>query len=392
MQPHSRKAQLVVLTLAHFFVDMSGGFLMPLIPVLRKHVGTELWVMTVLTGVCGVLVNGIQPLVGMITPLLRRPMFLLAGPVLAMAMALIGTTHSFWLVFLFAVVGKIGIGAFHPDALMAAHAISGSKEHLVIPVFLSGGYFGWSFGALISTQWQHCFGFRGFWLLGAPGLLFVAAFVLTGLHKEEIKQRGHAVNGDPGARGTNFALLFSLASVMITAIVVLFTFLNVELDVRFGKDGVTWGGRALAVLGLSSVFGSYFWGYMSKRVSPMLLVAVGQFMAAGVYPVLIGAGSPERLVVLSLPAGLCMGMAFFPVIVTVARRSRGLTPALRAGLIIGGTWGVASVAAMVCGYLTRHGVAVRSILRAMEWPILASAVMALLIYLAERRRKAVSQS
>ena len=334
----------MVLTLGHLVVDMYGGFLLPLIPVLRDRLDVKLSSLTVVTGLCGIAVNGIQPLAGMLSPRLSRPALLIAAPVLAAMLALIGVPGDLLALGALAVVGHLGIGIFHPDGLMAAHAISGSREHLGVPIFLSGGFLGWSLGTLLATQWVDRYSFDGFWILALPGLLVLVLFVMTGLCRRGV---AHAVGE---------------------------------------TCGIKWGGYCLSVLGISGVLDSLVWGYLSARVSPFALIAIGQLACAPLYVLLVWAPSGPALVALSVPAGLCTGGAFFPILAMVARRSRGFTPGVRAGLIVGGSWGCGSLVASACGYLTDLDVTAGEILMFPVPMILASSALALVLYLRERQR------
>ena len=254
----------MVLTLGHLVVDMYGGFLLPLIPVLRDRLDVKLSSLTVVTGLCGIAVNGIQPLAGMLSPRLSRPALLIAAPVLAAMLALIGVPGDLLALGALAVVGHLGIGIFHPDGLMAAHAISGSREHLGVPIFLSGGFLGWSLGTLLATQWVDRYSFDGFWILALPGLLVLVLFVMTGLCRRGV---AHAVGETGGSAGDGpaFGMLLVLGIVMVSAIMVLYTFLTVDLEARMGPCGIKWGGYCLSVLGISGVLGSLVWGYLSAR-------------------------------------------------------------------------------------------------------------------------------
>lgn len=376
----------MVLTLGHLVVDIYGGFLVPLIPVLRDRLDVKLSSLTALAGLCGIAVNGIQPLAGMLSPRFSRPVLLIAAPVLAAMLALIGVPGELLVLGALAVVGHLGIGIFHPDGMMAAHAISGSREHLGVPIFLSGGFLGWSLGILLATQWVHRFSFDGFWILALPGLLMPLLFVMTGLCRKGV---AHAVGETGGSAGDGpaFGMLLLLGIVMVSVVMVLYTFLNVDLEARLGQgEGIKWGGYCLSLLGISGVLGSLVWGYLSGRVSPFALMAIGQLACAPLYVLLVRAPSGPALVATSIPVGFFMGGAFFPILATVARRSRGFTPSVRAGLIVGGSWGCGSLVAMACGYLTDWGVTAGEILMFPVPLILASSALAFVMYLRERKR------
>ena len=127
-------------------------------------------------------------------------------------------------------------------------------------------------------------------------------------------------------------------------------------------------------------------------MSRFALIAIGQAACGPLYLLAVTAGSGPALVALSIPTGLFAGGAFFPLIATAARRSPQLTPNLRAGLIVGGVWGGGSIVAITCGQLTRFGITARQILLAMAGTIAASAALALMLYIREKRRRRSTQS
>lgn len=384
----SRTAKLTVLTFAHILVDMYGGFLLPLLPAIEKRLGVEAWVLATFAGFCGIVVNGVQPLAGMVSPRLRRPTLMLVAPVLAGAMALMGVWDTFWGFAIVVLVGFVGVGVFHPDALVSAQVASGRRDHLGVPIFLSGGFLGISAASLLSTQWVTRWGFSCFWVLAVPGVLMIGLYALAGLHHRDGDVRRHVPpTGATAPNAPNLWMLMLLGVLMASPVMILFTFLNFHQEAQFGDPGLRWGGYALAMLGFSSMLGSYLWGYLSVRVSPFTLIAVGQFLCVPIYLLLVGSHG-TTLVLLSIPVGLTMGGAFFPVVTTLSRRSRALTPALRAGLIIGGTWGVGCVVQMVCGLVRKSGVASGQILQAAAAIIAVTGVVALVMRIAEGGRDA----
>ena len=381
----SPRAQLAVLMLGHLLVDMYAGFLMPLVAPLKDHLGTRLSIASVVVGVSILAVNGIQPLAGWISPRLRRPMFLLLGPLLAGAITMIGLSHNVWMVMLLAVVGHLGVGVYHPDALMAAQVLSGSRAHVGVPIFLSGGFFGFSLGALMGTQWVSRFGFSGLWVVSLLSLPMLVLLVLTGLHRPEAKalreRAAVAASGD----GPHLVLLAALSFLMGSSMFVLIMFLSVRLKERFEGPGIRWGGYAVALVGFSSAVASYGWGYLSKRISPFALIVTGQILGLPAYLLLIRSEIGWPILLLAVWAGSCMGGAFIPTIATLARRSPQLPPALRAGVIIGVPSGMAALLAAGCGLLTDFGVTSEQILLSTAALILATAAVAFLAYLRGRK-------
>ncbi|NLF31728.1 MAG: MFS transporter [Planctomycetes bacterium] len=388
---HHPAVLLGTLTLGHVAVDMYAGFLQPLIPALREHVGVELVAMTTLAGVCNIVVNAVQPLAGWFTLRHNCGGFLLLGPALALLMALLGVPASYAVLAAVVVAAHVGIGVYHPGALVAAHDAAGPSAHVAVPVFLSGGYLGFSVGAWLSTQWVAARGFEGFWLLAIPGALVVGLIVLTGLARHHVEAPPAPRPGVSTRRDLNFYALLPLGVSVVTATSVLYMFLTVDLEARWGTGGIAWGGRALAIVGLSGAIASYLWGWLSSRVSPFALIAVGQLLCVPFFLLMVTARSSPALMLWSVPTGAFLGGGFFPLVATAARRAPQLTPTLRAGLIMGCSWGIGSVVAMACGWLTKLGVTTGQILCWTVLSMVATALLAGSLYVHRRRVQAAAR-
>ena len=394
---HSNTSRLAVLSIAHLVMDMYGGFLFPLIPALQRHLGVETFALTALGSVCLLLVNGVQPLAGAISPRFRRPIFLIAGPGLAICLVLIGLTHSYWIFAALVLVGYIGGGIFHPDGLMAAHVVSGSREHLGVPIFISGGFFGFNLGALLCTSWVYYFDFAYFWVLGIPVIVVMVLYYLTNLYSGEIKALGESAAQIKFHEINVWWLLFFGVLIAIPPSIV-YMFISIDMAERFGRIGERWGGYCIALIGLGSVVGSFAWGYLSKRVSAFLLVAIAHAIAIPFYWILISSGMTAVKLIAATFTGLFFGGALFPLIVTTIRRARQLTPSMRAGLALGGTWGTASLVMLLSGFFQdppewlgetfrSRQLSARTIMLLAEIVLVATVITGLTIYLASRKQQ-----
>lgn len=221
----SRLAGLAAITYGHLVVDMYGGLLLPLIPVLREHLGVKLSTMTTLAGVCHMLVNGIQPLSGLVRGSSGRG-GLLIGPVLAVALALMGVSSNIAVVAALALVGYAGVGLYHPGGLMTAHALSGSREHVGVPIFLSGGFFGVSLAGVVSTQWVSRFGLGSFWILAVAGVSVLAVYAAAGLHRRAAHNAQHPASSSRAGPAPHFGAILAMGVILVSTTCVLLTFLN----------------------------------------------------------------------------------------------------------------------------------------------------------------------
>lgn len=378
------KVQLTLLTLGHLLVDMYGGILAPVITRLATNLkpdGSQAETaavvadLIIMVAVCSILVNAIQPIAGVISHRFNSMVFLFIAPVIAALCALIGFAPSLAVLYVIVIFSRVGIGIYHPVGLVSAHSVSGDKEHVAIPVFMSGGFFGFSLGAIISTQWVSRIGFSGYWLLAMPALPLAILLFLSHppYHQETGNSRDHEKHR------LSFWPVLALGACIAIPVHTFFSIYNIHMDQYFGMKGLKAGGVVLAVIGMGGAITSWFWGYLSKRISVFHLIAVTQLISLPLYLGMIEASSELTAILLSLPASLVMGGATFPVLTTLSQRTRGHSRGLKAGLMVGGSWGTASVFTILCGVLIRQGITVREILAGCSMMMPVSALIALAI-------------
>jgi len=384
-----RRFQLVVLTLTHFLVDMYGGFFAPLIPALSRHLGLEIAILAMLSAAGGIVVNGIQPLMGSVMHRRHYPSFLVWGPLLSMLIVGIAYARGIGALGLVLLLSYVGIGGFHPEGLMAAHAVAEEDEHVSVPVFLSGGFFGYSVGALLATAWVDRFGFDTFLFLIIPGVAIMLLYPFSGLTRLVCHETTTTAGEKADPHAPSFWPLLLLGSLLATTATLLYTFYTTYLDLLLGRRGMVLGGQALFLLGLTSALSSYGWGYLSRRIHTFAIVAIGQFLCIPVYVLFLHAQTAAAVMALSIPLGALMG--FYPLVATRARRARGLTPGLRSGLIVGGTWLLAAFPVFICSWLIGRGVALRDLLLACVAALGAGGILAFGLYLRTRGRSGSAQ-
>ena len=350
---------LLILALSHLVVDLYVGLLMPILPALEGRMNVSFAALAGLVGVCGIVVNLIQPLAAKVAKRFPRQLFLIVGPAISGALALMGVIDSYQALIILAIVSVVGTGIFHPDGVIAAHIASGEHEHVGVPIFLSGGFFGFSLGAIISSQWFMHFGFSGYWLLGLPGVICaILIFIIRRRINHSELSESTVIRQKKKTPEVHFHIItiVTLTSFLVTPVAVLYTIYSKYLEILYGSEvAVEWSGLVIATLGLSGAAGSYMWGWFSKRISRFLLAAVTQLLAIGIYLIFIFTAPGPLLIICTLFLGVLWGSSIFPVIATAAKSARGLTPTERAGWVVGGSWGFAGLFQVLFGVITSYG-------------------------------------
>jgi len=382
-------AQLGALTFGHLVADMFGACFAPLLPMLIVRLHTDKPTMGAVAALVGIAVNLVQPLAGGFLHKLRRPWLLLAGPVLAMGYALMGEVRSVPALTVLAIVAALGVGLFHPSALLGAHVASGRREHVGIPVFLSGGAVGVTLGSVLFTQWVAWQGFDRLWWLAPPMLvLLLAAYGLTGVMRMDIHQPLPEPADAPAIR-LPFLPLLAMGSLLAIGNTLLFTYLGMHLSTFMHENAATrWSGLSLGIVSLGGAAASYLWGAWSRHFGTLRLTAAGQLLSAATLCWLLNAKTPAEIAGYSVLAGLFSGGSFFPLIATLGRRAAGFTPGLRAGLSIGGAWFIGSLGVAAAAALMKVGITVTQVISAIVPLALLNAVYAFTLHLALARRGA----
>jgi|GEM_PF-1226381 len=341
--------RLLSLCVLHYVVDYFGGLLAPLPePTLTSHLNVNLGSIALLLGGCALLTNVIQPLSGCFFPRRGIPVILLIAPIFAALSCLIGLSHSVRWTGMVLVLSSIGIGLLHPEAALAAHSLSKRHPGFGMALFVSGGYFGFSCGSLISGFWVHHHDqdLSSFWILGVPVIPALGLVLLTRLHR----LTGHVPEHVSSQVGPfPFHLVWPMAICIATNMCLLVRFITILSVRRFPEPSAqAWGGAAVFATGISGSLGSFLWGYLSDKLGKARVILFLQFACQPFLYMATHASSPMLTPLWSVGVGLTMG-ATFPMAVLLARQARGLGERLKMGLAIGGSWGIGEIVFILAG-------------------------------------------
>ncbi len=167
---------LLLLSLGHFVVDLYSGALGALQPWLVARHGLSLTQAGILGGLLVFSASVMQPVYGLISDRLRRPVFVALGPlVAALFISALGLARGYWALLLMICLGGAGIAAFHPEgSAMAATSLEGRRGRMMA-VFISSGTLGFALGPTYFSTVASALGLERTWVAAVPG---IAAFVL----------------------------------------------------------------------------------------------------------------------------------------------------------------------------------------------------------------------
>jgi FSR family fosmidomycin resistance protein-like MFS transporter len=348
-----QKIRLFLITLSHFCVDSYATLLQPLLPLLKANLGLSL----AQTGFLGTIVsicNISQPLLGLWADRMARRWLVVGGLVLATVFApLMGLAPDYLTLVGILALGGIGVAAFHPQVFSLAGELSGPRRSFGLALFIFGGTLGLGVTPLWAPTYTNHFGLENLPYVSIPGLLFL----LLLLRFIPLDNPNFA-NGKSNARwrnlGDHAGPLF-----LITAIVILRsvtglgfgTFLALLAQER-GLDLVA-GGIPLGIYNIAGVVGALLVGYLADRIDPKPLVWGSLLLSVPpLYAFIYAEGALASNVLLFIGGGLLMSSN--SIMVAMAQELSPENTGLASSLPLGFSWGLASLALPLIGYLGDH--------------------------------------
>jgi len=347
-------SQLLALSFAHFAVDCMPGLMHTVLPAIQDRFAMSVQTGAVLLTVFLVAANGIQVLIGHMRSEKETPLFLYVGLLLSMSILMFsfvpegaGTLPAAMAV---AVASAVGVGMVHPEALRAVHRINGIHSALSSSVFMGFGVSGFAVSSWASTYLFQWWGFWGQLPFCAAAVLGVCAVRLTGVRL--------AVEAAPAERKFSahdvdvpFWPVMAIATLSAVAAQVLCWIIPQHLNLIGAR--LSLGGVAVAMFSLSGGIGGILMSRAAWRrgeaVVAAAMLAVGLPFVAGYLLLMRHSWSPA---VMFVGGFFCYGA--YPILVSLARRSRGPRLGQRMGLMVGGIWLVACLFPMLLGPVVKR--------------------------------------
>jgi MFS transporter, FSR family, fosmidomycin resistance protein len=343
----SAAASLVALAGGHFAVDCCTGIW----PVFKTLAHLDIARAGLIATVGSMAGNGLQVAFGFLADRGWRRRLVVGGVGLAGAVTLVPfAERSYLLMFALVLATQLGSAAFHPSATGAAGALSRSHTGLMIGLFLSGGYVGYSLSQVLFSSIYR----RSTALTPAIALLPIVAAITIARRGPGVLKAASRSDRDPMSLSQlpllSLAPLFAV-QVFTNAIAASVIFLLP--DFLLARGAPTWmaegGGHFGLVAGgclgiLPAGHAADRWG--TRRV---LLVANGATLA--LLAVLLGRTSAS-----GVDLGLVTAFGAFNAmngVVSVAEGNR-LLPGQASGvsaLLMGLAWCVGAVGPVTAGWL-----------------------------------------
>jgi FSR family fosmidomycin resistance protein-like MFS transporter len=379
--------QLVSLTFIHFLVDMFGGMIPAILPVLRREFALSLTLALSLHTVIQLSGNLVQLPAGSLRAHNNRPFFIPIGLLMAAAISVLVFVpkDNFTLPFLYLLmtVSGAGIAVVHPEGLRAIHTLEKIPASISTAFFLTGGFFGFSAGSFISSvivdHWQ----LRGLlWLLVCPAIGLILVYFLK-IQVAVEKKSGDDSPVEVVPETYTFWPLMWLSVPLAASTIVILGLLPTRLH-ELGFS-LSFGGLSNMLFGAGGVAGSLVWAVIAHKKGLMKSAIASLLLGIPFLWIYLAAIESRWSVVMIFIAGFFVQSAF-PLIVTLARHAVGLKLGQRMAFAVGGSWGVACIVLLLIGPVAERW-GVRSVLYFTWTGYLFSAMMGLRILCRKRKGK-----
>ncbi len=339
--------QLFVLAGVHFLIDLFASMLPAILPAIRDEFSLSLsragFILVVLLMTC----NGVQPLVGHMRALKRKPLFLHLGLIVAASICLLDAlprvSNAFALMILLAVVSGFGIAIVHPEGLRAVHWLGRISPAISTAVFMAGGFLGYASGGAVSAFLVSRYGLKGLYpLIFCPVIGIVLVIFLKIRLAVERKSQEKDLNQIQKHR-----LSFWLIMVMSMPAAISTTILTNLLPTVLNELGfeLTFGGFSTTMFGLGGAVGSFVWAHIAGKKGELKCSVVSLFLVIPFMVAYLVFIESKLAMWILFGTGFCAVSAYI-LMITLSRHAAGMSLGQRMGFMVGGTWAFANIVFM----------------------------------------------
>jgi MFS transporter, FSR family, fosmidomycin resistance protein len=333
---------VALLSAGHFMNDAYPGYLAPLLPLLMEKIGFSLTLAGTLVSIQAIASSLMQPLFGLLSDRLRRPLLVIGGPLLtAIFFSSIGLVNSYVQLAFIIILGGLGTAAFHPQAASLTGQYSGGRKGLSMSVFVTAGSAGHALGPMFILTVVTMLGLSFSWVtviwgIAIAGLLwrFLPATTPTAEPRTNVPH-GSQLVGRKSLLVLIWLVVFLRAIVIDSFIAFNPTFLHQN------QFSVMLAGAANTIFELSGSAGTLMGGAMSDRFGRKGFIL---FSLAGSTPffwLFLHFHGVTALVFLGL-AG-CILFSSVPVTIVMAQELFPNRSGAVSSLTMGFAWGMAGL-------------------------------------------------
>jgi MFS transporter, FSR family, fosmidomycin resistance protein len=340
-------ATLFLVAAAHFINDIYMGFLTPLYPLVMRKFGLSLSMVGVISMVAAMASALSQPLFGMLFDRFGVTASLYLAPLLTgLLVSCMGVAPSYPVFLLLLFCGCLGSAAFHPKGASVTPTLSGGHRELGMAIFSAGGNIGFAAGPATIAF------FIALWGLGAMPVLAVpaAAVALTlflllparelarrTARTKRVSWRELLANREDRSVLLRLVLINFSLTVSVRGLSTFLPVYMAQASIPVITIGILFT-VMLAIGAVASIFVSALSRRTGKRVLVLASLVGGVPLAVAGYLLFPSVAGK----VLIICAGTVLTFTN-PLLILMAQKHSGDSPAMASSLIMGFSWGLAGL-------------------------------------------------
>jgi len=337
---------ILILSLSHLFIDVTGSALPALMPFLKNALQLNYAAVGSVIMVSNLTSSVIQPFFGYISDKIELKWLLPLSVILTYAgFSSVGLAPSFIVLLVLVMVNGIGVATFHPEGTKIMHYFTGSRKATGMSFFQVGGNLGLALGPLLITYAIELANLSGtllFLIMGLPILavllLFLREFILpVKSEREDLGPRKvvpHLVKKDSG--WNSMSLLIFAVTMRSWAHMGLITFVPFYYINVLKGDAFT-AGKLVFVFLMGGVVGTMIGAVIADRIGHKYYFSLSMILSVPLLLLLLYATGFWVFLILFL-TGLVLISSFSVTIVMgqrILRNRLGMASGLMMGFVIG---------------------------------------------------------
>jgi len=349
-----RNRPLLTLMLGHFTVDLYGGLLPVLYPVLTGAFKLNLQTVGLVTLAYSGVGSLSQPIFGWLADRYGTRFIGLALLWTASTFATIGFAPTFPVLLLLAAVAGLGSGMYHPYGAVSASAVIPERQrNTAMSVYVTGGTYGAALGPLLGAALFTLLGLHGTALMIIPGALS-ALWLLAEMRSIALPRRQPRTRAQISAAAP--VPLLPLCAVILVMMARSWTVLSIQAFVPSWYTSLGYGpsfyGPLATTLVLASAIGAISAGSLADRYGRRTVTITSLVLSVPAILLFAQFTGPIAFVTAGLVGFLAASTG--PLMLVMAQQLMAGRAGMASGLLMGLGFAAGALGVPVMGWLADH--------------------------------------